>query len=169
VNPSASIPANPQAAAELLLEHWAYTAAGISKLDAERKDNVVPGSSNQEAKCLFGSEEAKEAAQRKKVLELKRGTNGACGSATGPRCSFRAYPCVSSGKGFKGKGHGGPAGRYQGHGGRFYQSHGGKGKGKGAKGRGKGTSVASATSNACTSVSQAKVGSLQSGPFQPCH
>ena len=163
-NTSANPPAEPQDAAQLLLEHWAFTAAQVSKLDAERKDSVVPGSSAQDQECLFGGDEVREAQQRKKLQELRRGTVGAFGTATGPRCSFRGSVCVSSGKGYKGKGHGGPGGRFNpGHGGRFFQGHGGKGKGKGAKGKGKGTAGTSAPEQASTSLSQGKDGSLEAG------
>ena len=157
--------------AELLQEHWAYTAAQVAKLDVERKESVLPGSAAQQEEVLFGNDEVKEVQSKRKILEMRRGTDRVSGSATGPSYSFRSHLLFSAGKGYKGsKGHGGrgyPS--YQGgwsHGGKasssFGWSQGGKVfKGsKGRGGRGKGKPVTVSVSHSSPSLCQGKVGQL---------
>ena len=70
--------AGPEPARALLLEHYAYTAAQVSKLDGERKEAVVPGSTTGgDGEVLFGADEYKETVGKRKLLELRKGSVGA--------------------------------------------------------------------------------------------
>jgi hypothetical protein len=154
--------ANPE---EALQHVWAFAAAHYAKLEQERKEAALPGSATTDKNVLFGQEEVRDAQQRRRVKELRKGSFRV---PRDPSYSFRGFstsPSLSGGfKGGKAKGQG-QGGRYfTGQGGRFQASQGGWGVNRGGfkGGRGKGRLLSRVQHSPCTLHPQGEAGALES-------
>ena len=95
----------------LLQQSFAYSCAQFSKLQAERKEQSIPGSTSNTDDVLFGRDEVSQVGMKSKVNSLKRPFQGMPqATGLGPY-SFRPYTFAGRFQSFKGsKGYCSPKG-----------------------------------------------------------